>query len=83
MGRSRGGDPVGFALVQMLAADLPHLDEVSVAPAHGRCGLGTALVRTVGEWAAASSLMPEARAVMAYRCEPVDVDMSSGPQQIP
>lgn len=38
-----GHIPVGFAPVEMLAADLPHLDEVDVAPAHGRRGLGTAL----------------------------------------
>jgi GNAT superfamily N-acetyltransferase len=33
---------------------LPHLDEVDVAPSHGRRGIGTALVRTVCEWATAS-----------------------------
>jgi len=43
--------PVGFALVEMLAADQPHLDEIDVAPQHGRRGLGTALVRAVCEWA--------------------------------
>jgi GNAT superfamily N-acetyltransferase len=43
--------PVGFALVEMLASDLPHLDEVDVAPAHGRRGLGTALVRATCAWA--------------------------------
>ena len=46
--------PVGFALVTMLAPDLPHLEEVDVEPSHGRRGLGTALVRAVCEWAAAS-----------------------------
>ena len=50
-----GGTPVGFALVKMLADDLPHLEEVDVEPSHGRRGLGTALVRAVCEWAAASS----------------------------
>ena len=45
--------PVGFALVKMLADDLPHLDEVDVEPAHGRRGLGSALVRAACEWAAA------------------------------
>jgi GNAT superfamily N-acetyltransferase len=49
-----GNTPVGFALVKMLAEDLPHLDELDVAPAHGRRGLGTALVRAVCEWAMAS-----------------------------
>lgn len=43
--------PVGFALVRMLAADLPHLEEMDVIPEHGRRGLGTALLRTVLEWA--------------------------------
>jgi GNAT superfamily N-acetyltransferase len=38
----------------MLADDLPHLDELDVDPSHGRRGLGTALVRTVCDWAAAS-----------------------------
>jgi GNAT superfamily N-acetyltransferase len=46
-----GDAPVGFALVEMLADDLPHLDEVDVEPSHGRRGLGTALVRAVCEWA--------------------------------
>lgn len=49
-----GTHPVGFALVEMLADDLPHLDEVDVAPAHGRRGLGTALVRAVCEWASSA-----------------------------
>ena len=49
-----GSRPVGFALVKMLAADLPHLDEIDVDPSHGRRGLGTALVRAVCEWATVS-----------------------------
>jgi GNAT superfamily N-acetyltransferase len=49
-----GRIPVGFALVQMLADDLPHLEELDVDPSHGRRGLGTALVRTVCEWATVS-----------------------------
>ncbi len=44
--------PVGFALVDMLAPDLPHLEELDVHPAHGRRGIGTALVRAVCAWAA-------------------------------
>ena len=44
--------PVGFALVEMLSADAPHLDEIDVRPRHGRRGLGTALVRAVCDWAA-------------------------------
>ena len=46
--------PVGFALVEMLAEDLPHLEEVDVHPQHGRHGLGTALVRAVCAWASRS-----------------------------
>ena len=46
-----GETPVGFALVKMLADDLPHLEELDVEPSHGRCGVGTALVRAVCEWA--------------------------------
>jgi GNAT superfamily N-acetyltransferase len=43
-------EPVGFALVEMLAPDLPHLEETDVHPLHGRRGVGTALVRAVCEW---------------------------------
>lgn len=42
--------PVGFALVEMLAPDVPHLEELDVHPAHGRRGVGTALVRAVCAW---------------------------------
>lgn len=49
-----GTRPVGFALVEMLAGDLPHLEEIDVEPIHGRRGLGTALVRAVCEWATVS-----------------------------
>jgi GNAT superfamily N-acetyltransferase len=45
-----GDAPVGFALVEMLARDLPHLKEIDVHPSHGRRGAGTALVRAVCEW---------------------------------
>ena len=51
---ANGSVPVGFALVAMLADDLPHLEELDVHPSHGRLGLGTALVRTVCEWATVS-----------------------------
>ena len=44
--------PVGFALVEMLAIDLPHLEELDVHPQHGRRGVGTALLRTVCDWVA-------------------------------
>jgi len=46
--------PVGFALVKLLADDLPHLEELDVDPSHGRRGVGTALVRAVCKWAADS-----------------------------
>jgi GNAT superfamily N-acetyltransferase len=42
--------PARFALVKMLASDLPHLEEIDVHPRHGRRGAGTALVRAVCEW---------------------------------
>jgi len=46
--------PVGFALVEMLAEDLPHLQEMDVTPDHGHRGLGTALLHTVLDWVARS-----------------------------
>ena len=49
-----GDRPVGFAHVEMLAPDLPHLEEIDVHPEHGRRGIGAALVRTVCEWVARS-----------------------------
>jgi GNAT superfamily N-acetyltransferase len=50
----RGRTPVGFALVKMLAEDLPHLEEIDVHPSHGRRGLGRALIRAVCDWAIVS-----------------------------
>ncbi|MEM1095613.1 MAG: GNAT family N-acetyltransferase [Bacteroidota bacterium] len=41
--------PVGFALVERLADGTLHLEELSVDPAYGRRGIGTALVRHVEE----------------------------------
>ena len=49
-----GETPVGFALVEMLAEDLPHLEEIDVHPQHGRRGLGTKLVRAICAWAMAT-----------------------------
>ena len=46
--------PVGFALVKMLAEDLPHLQEMDVSPEHGRRGLGTALLQAALDWLARS-----------------------------
>jgi GNAT superfamily N-acetyltransferase len=45
--------PVGFALASVVG-DNAHLDELDVHPAHGRRGLGAALVETVCDWARAS-----------------------------
>lgn len=42
--------PVGFAYVEIIGGQ-PHLDELDVHPDHGRRGIGTALVRTLIEWA--------------------------------
>jgi ribosomal protein S18 acetylase RimI-like enzyme len=47
-----GDVPVGFALVDLLAPDLPHLEEIDVLPAHGQRGIGAALIREVCAWAA-------------------------------
>jgi GNAT superfamily N-acetyltransferase len=46
--------PVGFAQVEPLSADVPHLHEIDVHPAHGRRGLGTRLVQAVCDWACAT-----------------------------
>ena len=49
---ARAGDsPVGFAYVEVLEADAPHLEEIDVHPDHGRRGLGTRLVSAVCDWA--------------------------------
>jgi GNAT superfamily N-acetyltransferase len=45
--------PVGFALAGSVG-DNAHLDELDVHPAHGRRGLGAALVEAVCDWARAS-----------------------------
>jgi GNAT superfamily N-acetyltransferase len=45
--------PVGFALAGSVG-DNAHLDELDVHPAHGRRGLGTALVEAVCDWAKSS-----------------------------
>lgn len=43
------GAIAGFALVRHLDG-APHLEEIDVHPAHGRRGLGSALVRVVQRW---------------------------------
>jgi len=46
-----GADRVlGFALVRFVEGH-PHLQELDVAPAHGRQGIGTALLHAVCDWA--------------------------------
>lgn len=47
-------EAVGFAHVEILAADAAHLEEIDVHPRHGRRGIGTALVRDVCSWTRAS-----------------------------
>jgi GNAT superfamily N-acetyltransferase len=49
-----GDTPVGFALVEVLAPGVAHLEEIDVHPDHGRRGLGSRLVAAVCEWAASS-----------------------------
>ena len=50
-------EPVGFAHVEILAADAAHLEEIDVHPRHGRRGIGTALVRDVCSWTRASGFL--------------------------
>lgn len=45
-----GGLVVGFALVVIIDR-FAHLEEVNVLPAHGRRGIGKALIRAVCKWA--------------------------------
>lgn len=44
------GEPVGFAVVELVDG-IPHLDELSVHPEHGRRGLGRRLVDMACRWA--------------------------------
>ena len=46
--------PVGFAHVVLREDGVPHLEEIDVHPAHGRGGIGAALVRAVCAWTAAA-----------------------------
>jgi GNAT superfamily N-acetyltransferase len=48
--RAPSGEPVGFALVELLGGK-PHLEEMDVRPSHGRRGLGRALLEAVFAWA--------------------------------
>src|SRR5262249_15387287 len=51
--RATDRQTVGFALVEMVGGQ-PHLEEIDVHPAHGRRGIGTALVQAVLSWARAA-----------------------------
>jgi GNAT superfamily N-acetyltransferase len=44
--------PVGFSLLEIVDGEV-YLDELDVHPAHGRRGIGTALVKASGDWALA------------------------------
>src|SRR5229473_523580 len=44
--RAPDGQPIGFALVELVGGQ-PHLEEIDVHPAHGRRGIGAALVEAV------------------------------------
>ena len=48
--RARDGERVGFAQVEIVDGDA-HLEEIDVDPAHGRRGLGRALLEVVLDWA--------------------------------
>jgi GNAT superfamily N-acetyltransferase len=48
--RAPDGEPIGFALCELVDGAV-HLEEMDVDPAHGRRGLGRALLDAVIEWA--------------------------------
>ena len=48
--REPSGEPVGFALLELVDG-AAHLEEMDVDPAHGRRGVGRALLDAVVEWA--------------------------------
>ena len=45
-----GDEPVGYARIELVGGQ-PHLEQLSVDPAHGRTGIGTALLDAVQAWA--------------------------------
>lgn len=49
--RAAGGEPIGFALCDLVDGAV-HLEEIDVDPAHGRRGIGRALLDAVIDWAA-------------------------------
>jgi GNAT superfamily N-acetyltransferase len=48
--RAGDGEPIGFALVEIVDGQA-HLEEIDVHPAHGRRGVGRALLDAVVGWA--------------------------------
>jgi GNAT superfamily N-acetyltransferase len=48
--RAPNGEPIGFALCELVDAAV-HLEEIDVDPAHGRRGIGRALLDAVVDWA--------------------------------
>ncbi len=50
-----GAEVIGFAIATIVDGE-GHLDEVAVAPSHGRRGVGRALVEQVEAWTAAQGL---------------------------
>jgi GNAT superfamily N-acetyltransferase len=53
--RAGDGEPIGFALVELVDGRA-HLEEIDVDPAHGRRGVGRALLDAVVDWAARAGL---------------------------
>lgn len=49
--------PVGFAHLKFIEPGSVHLAEIDVHPDHGRRGIGTQLLRTVCDWAAANGCL--------------------------
>jgi GNAT superfamily N-acetyltransferase len=48
--REPGGEPIGFALLDVVDGAI-HLEELDVHPAHGRRGVGRALLEALCAWA--------------------------------
>jgi GNAT superfamily N-acetyltransferase len=51
--RREDGEPIGFALLCLVDGQ-PHVEEIDVDPAHGRRGIGRALLETALAWARAA-----------------------------
>jgi GNAT superfamily N-acetyltransferase len=48
--RAPDGEPIAFALLELVDGQ-PHLEEIDVHPAHGRRGVGRALLEALFAWA--------------------------------